>query len=308
MGTHGARKFVAAGFILVLVAAIGVMNCRAAAVAAVLEIQLAATADPACPPNEAEGLPISKRACVAEKVRSTRSGLNQLCLVDGKALLPNPWYTKQECRTGRTGNIEAEAIAQARAIARLDLQGVHGDAFTPGSISANLQWEVRYPNRRVDILMYDRQTPNAPIELIEVRQDPPRGTGEAAAVRRLTDYVNNFPTGANNRPVIRHAFNPVYKDAFRILLTDCAPGVPNRIIYQYTVRSTANDGILMVGRPLERVTPCDGENEPGDVPAQEPVPEDVPEDVDDVPPVVVPAPGRDSDNDGKDDLWPNFRR
>jgi hypothetical protein len=66
--------------------------------------------------------------------------------------------------------VQAEAIAQARAIARLNDASAHGDRAGAGFITANLQWEVLYSSGRIDLLMYDRADPNGPIELADARR------------------------------------------------------------------------------------------------------------------------------------------
>ncbi|WP_461022372.1 VWD domain-containing protein, partial [Thalassiella azotivora] len=295
---------------IVLVAALGVTGTRltpAAATPSPLRqaALAAAAATVACPPNSETTTAASARACVAELERSTRSGLQADCITGPKALSPNGLYHRTECRGGR--GVQAEAIAQARAIAQLNARAPYGDPPAAGGVNPNLQWEVRYSSGRIDILSYDRHDTDEPIELIEVKGVWNGGVSAAAA--QLTRYVNGFPRGAASRDVERYAFTTPFTDAFRVLEQDCTGSATHRVVRQYTVSSVpASAGVLLINGPYRQVTPCDGD-QPTEVPAEEPVPEDLPEEVDDpdhIPPFVWPAPGSDADDDGKDDFWERF--
>lgn len=302
--------------LITLVASLTLMSANTAAAAASARLAGASAdavrtavllADPPCPPNSSEALPLSARRCVAETVRSTRSGLNGACLVSPKALAPNPWYYKQECRGG--WGAQVEAIAQSRAIAWLNAHNAYGDTQV-GGISANIQWEPLFnvgtaadpKHKRADILVYNRSNATAPIQLIEVK-----GTwigGTAAAATQLSGYLAKYPQGPNNRPVVPFNFNN-YADAFRVLYSDCKTGARNQVVNQYKVRSTSNAGVLEITGPKKTVTPCN-QGEPKELPIDEQIPEDIPEDTWDPlnvpPPVSAPKPGRDSDDDDHDDF------
>ncbi|MGH8894917.1 MAG: hypothetical protein ACRDWY_16690 [Actinomycetes bacterium] len=218
--------------------------------AAVMEpAEVEASLDPQCPPNSEQTAPLSARSCVAEQVRSTRSGLQPVCVIAPKALQPNPWYTPTECRGGR--GVQAEAIAQARAIAKLNAAGVHGEEGPPGGITPNLQWEVRYPGGRIDVLAYDRTDPDAPIELIELK-GAWNGGVESAELQ-----LGRYQTGLarhTTRPVGLFNFPSGHQDAFRILVQDCGDGARNRVINQYKVAATASPGVLLISGPARTVT------------------------------------------------------
>jgi hypothetical protein len=77
---------------------------------------------------------------------------------------------KGECNN-RTATLEAEAIAQARLIAKLNKESVKGHSSTTG-ITADIQWETQYTDsagrvRRPDVMVYDHTQANAKPELIE---------------------------------------------------------------------------------------------------------------------------------------------
>ncbi|MEO6603974.1 MAG: hypothetical protein ABIN55_00020, partial [Aeromicrobium sp.] len=133
--------------------------------------------------------------CIAEVVRSTRSGVQADCIASSKAVnTENPLYTPTECRKG--SGVQAEAVGQARAIAQLNAAGASHEVTASGLISANAQWEVTIPSQpksgsnpkkpsgRVDLLFYERNQSAGPVALIELRQFG-RGTGDQDAANRL---------------------------------------------------------------------------------------------------------------------------
>lgn len=301
------RRFGLIAVILTLTTAVALNTSPPLSAAAMAGSHAVATVigDPECPPNSDDTFPTSARRCIAELVRSTRSGLQPDCLTAPKALQLNPLYAKTECHGGR--GVQAEAIAQARAIARLNAGGVYGDHGPTGGITANLQWEVGYSSGRIDVLRYNRDEPNSPIELIDLKGV--WGGGSASASSQLDRYVRDLPPGMNDRVVRRSVFPSGYpEDAYRVLVSSCEEaGTRNRIINQYKVAPTLALGVLEITGPAQEVTPCVGQGEPVEIPIEEAVPEHVPDQVQDPhQPLIFPAPGRDSDDDGHDDFWDSF--
>ncbi|MFI2486114.1 VWD domain-containing protein [Promicromonospora kroppenstedtii] len=265
-----------------------------------------ATAVAACPPNDTDTATASGRRCIAEEVRGSRSGLLDACFNAAKAALANAIYTRHECHKGY--GVQAEAIAQGRAIQKLNSAGVYGKAAVAGGITPDIQWEVTYPGTtgkksgRIDILLYDKDDPIAPIELVEVKKKP--NARDAAA--QLARYQRDFPKGANNRTVQARDLAG-YSDTFRVLVRDCAErGVKKEVIEKFTVYQSA-PGILLFAKNGKDVRDCgEQEEQPGggEVEVPEAVPEEVPQFCADG--CWAPAPGRDADNDGKDDFWEYF--
>ncbi|WP_423464301.1 VWD domain-containing protein [Promicromonospora sp. MS192] len=267
-----------------------------------------ATAAVACPPNDTDTTTTgaSARRCIAEEVRGSRSGLLDGCFNASKAALANALYTRHECHKGY--GVQAEAIAQGRAIQKLNSAGVYGKAPVVGGVSADIQWEVTYPGTtgkksgRIDILLYDKDDPIAPIELVEVKKKPKRVEAET----QLARYLQDFPRGANNR-LARARDLSGYSDTFRVLVRDCAErGVKKEVIEKFTVYPSS-PGILLFAKNGKDVRDCGQEEEQpggGEVEVPEAVPEEVPQFCADG--CWAPAPGRDSDSDGKDDFWEYF--
>lgn len=278
-----------------------------AAVAQTLEsAALAAATTVACPPNDTDTGLTSNQRCIAEQVRGSRSGLTADCFNAAKALLVNAIYARTECHKGR--GVQAEAIAQGRAIQKFNAEGVNDKAPVASGITADLQWEVPYPALggkdagRLDILRYDRDSPNAPIEIIEVKK---KG-GRAAAIRQLNRYLNDFPKGANSRPLAAGDASG-YTDSFRVIVKDCADdGVKKELIDKFKVYQE-QPGVLLFAKTASDVRDCDDEEEPGDDTETE-VPEAVPNEMPQFCEggCIAPAPGRDADSDGKDDFWEFF--
>lgn len=193
MRYSGNRKFWSVLLIVALVNVVWLSSSRGPVAAAAAAVSgqaspVVAAAETECVTNSEQRAPVSMRVCVAELRRSTRLGLRADCIESAKALQSNPLYSVTECRAGR--GVQAEAIAQARAIAQLNDAGVHGDRATEG-ITANLQWEVRYPGGQVDLLVYDRTDTAVPIELVELKGV--WNGGERAARDQLGRYVRDLP-------------------------------------------------------------------------------------------------------------------
>jgi von Willebrand factor type D domain len=177
--------------------------------------------------------------CIAEERRNTRSALKTACLFNSKTLIPGASYEKRECREG--GLVEAEAVAQARAIAQLSHARVPGLAPEAG-ITPDIQWETAFRGGRADIWIYnstltsDFDKPAGNVDLIEVKISKSLGgkypaaitTPEEAARVQLNGYVTGYPKTASGRNVVRHVFNTPFLDTFHIHMGQCtfAPDVP----------------------------------------------------------------------------------
>ncbi|MEJ7763977.1 MAG: hypothetical protein WKF86_00610 [Acidimicrobiales bacterium] len=277
----------------------------------------AAASQPPCPPNSTDpSVPaLGQQRCVAELYRNVRSRLLAACLTAPKtAARTNPLYLSQECRSG--SGVQAEAIAQARLLAWFNSIGAFGGPPAAGGIASNEQWEVTYPkavsqetppgSRRIDVMGYDPSDSTTDINLVELKQRT-SGTSEFDANKQLRNYVRDFPAGSAQRQKQPYAFSAGYVDRYRVLFRDCtSPAVRFRIVNQYQVKASVNQGVLMIDMDPPNVTPCPRGGPPlPPVPAEEPTDVDIPESFDDRydPPRPFPAPGRDADQDGKDDFW-----
>ncbi|RPF21309.1 VWD domain-containing protein [Myceligenerans xiligouense] len=262
-----------------------------------------------CPPNDASIVPVSGKRCVAELMRRSRGQLLATCFNSAKAALPDALYGRTECKNG--GGTQDEAIAQARYIQRLNDAGVYGKPATVGGISPDIQWEVKYSKPagaamggRPDVVVYDRDDPNGPLEVVEVK----KAAAEADANDQVQRYERDFPRGANNRPFVAKNLAG-YRDSFRVLESDCAAsGVTREVIDKYDVYP-GQAGVLLFKMTDRQVRDCDddddGGNEGGEeVEEPEGIPEEIPQFCEDG--CIVPAPGRDADGDGKDDFWEHF--
>lgn len=283
----------------------------------------AAEAASECPPNSEDitvqrpsGDTATGHRCVAELLRRTRGYVQADCVLEPRAIAPtNPLYYQGECKGGEKQR-QAEAIAQARAIARLNAGGVFGDSAM-GGITANEQWEAAYAKpegtassgvRLIDLAQYDRVDTAGPIELVELKRRQ-TSKSEDHAEAQLSRYINELPRGAENRIVKAHMFEGGYRDYFRLLWRRCEGKNRFREVDYYDVESVpGKPGILMIDEERQ-YTPCPKAGEPQleEPPEEEPRTEDVPEDTDNRfdPPPTFPLKGQDQDGNGKDD-WADF--
>jgi len=270
---------------------------------------LAAAAEPVpCPVNSDDSSipPAADSRCVAGLQRTTRGRALAVCL-DSRALIQHVEYGAQECRPG--WGVQVEGIAHSRAIMRLNEAGYAGDTAAVG-VTPNIQWEVIYPSSgskragRVDILLYDRSVPNAPIELIEVKQ-----TGRDDPRTQLARYISDFPTATPDQPVTGFDLAG-YQDEFSVVTATCEQGASEREVRDYLAHPDVVDGILLVDLMNTRRTPCNGGDtteEPTEEPAEEEEPTEEPVERD-RPPIRVVPPGYDDDDDGQDDFFEIIRR
>jgi hypothetical protein len=117
-----------------------------------------------CPPNDQDwsipatvnGRQVGDPRCLNGTVLNTRSRLSKDCLV-GVAALRNPLqpYVFGECnrRTLPSVTIEAEAIAQARLIAKLNERLVPVAERVSGGIYPGIQWETTYQSLGDDFVL-----------------------------------------------------------------------------------------------------------------------------------------------------------
>jgi len=262
------------------------------------------SADPATNSNDI-GI-YTKRRCVAELLRTTRSRLREKCITDVNALNPNnPWYEPLDCAGGY--GTQAEAIAQARLLARWSASANVPPSVT-GGVAPSVQWEIGHSRHRVDALLYDPRTTTLPMQLAELKQNV-RGDSQQKADEQLEGYINTLPAGAANRTKDRFDFGPPGTvDAFRVLVRDCSdPGVVRtREVNQYWVRSVTDKGVLMIDRNAEvEICPPAGDPPLPPIKIEEP---DAIEEPDDhcVDTVTAPGPGHDDDANGIDDFWDEF--
>ncbi len=142
--------------------------------------------------------------CVAGKGRRTRGGGRTTgvsfaqCITEPRARQPGATYRLSECK-GSTKTMQAEAVAQARAIAQLNAAGVYGDSAPTGGITPNLQWETTLPSGgEPDLLLYDRNDPSGPVGLGELKPPqmaaplPPPGSSGTTSV---STALHSCPTG-----------------------------------------------------------------------------------------------------------------
>jgi hypothetical protein len=260
----------------------------------------AAVAQESCSPNNEDPSiagSSSDSRCIAELMRTTRGRINPVCLDDRALISPGVEYGMTECRLGP--GIQAEAVAQARAIMRFNAAGYAGDTSFSG-VTPNIQWEVESPAGRPDILLYDRTSPVAPIQLIEVRNFG----GAANANRRMIGYLAGFPKGPLDREVERfdlgnHSAGIYsdefgnYSDEFSVVLQTCEEGASEREVRDYEAFPyPAAAGILLFDF-LTRTTHCDGVGDPVIVPRGY---------------HRLPPPGMDANQNDVDDFWEYIHR
>ncbi len=129
-----------------------------AAVQSLLSAPSASGADEFCSPNSSSYSPESADTQCLDgiPVTSTRTRLSPDCITDGKALEYGATYGPFECKNGY--GVQAEAIAQARAIAWYNHVGVRGGAASASSssVSPNIQWEPILNNDATPKVSYTR--------------------------------------------------------------------------------------------------------------------------------------------------------
>jgi len=204
-----------------------------------------------------------KTQCIAEMPMRTRGRLATNCFSD-RELQKNAIYQIGECIGGN--NIQAEAVAQARAITRFNASGLFGKPEASGQITPNVQWEVTIPSGRVDILAYDRFAPGTPVELVEAKLNK-GGSGAREANGQLSDYQRRFPVNPTNRPIDRYDLSQYkdpespdrgYTDSFNIQIRKCDLTNSWEVYNHYEVGSVAGMlGVLLVSDPHKEVFPCD---------------------------------------------------
>jgi hypothetical protein len=261
------RFAIVLGLITALLVAQGQPATAALQLAASAQVSLLTTAS-SCPTNDVlDSIPAAgDDRCLAGWMINTRARLTPACLVGPNALRPiTEYYRRGECNN-RTATLEAEAIAQARLIAKLNQESVKGHSSTTG-ITADIQWETQYTDsagtvRRPDVMVYDHTQANAKPELIELRGvwDADYPTVQA----KLTQYVDTFPGGVA-KP---HVFPSLYEDAFTLKQYDCPNGQPPATI-SYRAFSDLRPGIVTVA--ITRSTRCKAE-EPQSPPVYFPPP------------------------------------
>jgi len=131
--------------------------------------------------------------CVAKANVKTRGYGIGRCITDPRTLdLSYATYTYGDCRG--TKLIQAEAIAQARAIVNLNL--MLAAEVPKQQVSTQVQWEVSpgASRQRPDIGIYDPTDEAAPIGLIEVKGTWPGAEGADAASEQLDDYIALWST------------------------------------------------------------------------------------------------------------------
>jgi hypothetical protein len=134
-------------FIVILAVAVGVSSIGIPIVSPSPRAALAQE-DPECPPNNDDGsIPSgADRRCIAEEVRSTRAAHVKPVCLDSRALTDGVEYAKHEC-LGGSQKVWLEAIAQARAIMRLNSAGYANDSSASG-VTPNIHGKSRIRNGR----------------------------------------------------------------------------------------------------------------------------------------------------------------
>jgi hypothetical protein len=215
-----------------------------------------------CPPNDNSdvvpvpnpiGGPISgDTRCVAGQLFNTRGRLVPSCLTNLKDMTQS--YEPSEC--GKSNQRQIEYIAQARAIARLNEMQMFPSKT---GINANLQWEVGLPNSespssplRADIVIYDRNDPAVPVQIIEVKGEWNRDYDRT--FDQIQGYLGALRSkiGSQYNAVEGSALNGTV-DTFRVHFGQCLS--TNEPIYgTYSVTTNEIAGMLVV-QEIKR-TPC----------------------------------------------------
>lgn len=170
-----------------------------------------------CDPNSASYSPeaAADQCLDGILVTSTRNFVVPKCITEDRALEYGATYAPGECRpVDKT--VQAEAVAQARAIAWFNHSGVRGAGPTTGdAVSPNIQWEPYIANDvsprisyqrsgstvtpksiRPDILFYNHAARNtgesrAEMDVIEVKLDKLAGGGGVDDARSQRDaYID----------------------------------------------------------------------------------------------------------------------
>lgn len=269
-------------------------------------LQVAAKNGPvACPADEkndtSDGIPAStktvkypgEKRCIDGYRLSTRGRLAPSCLLADTSRTKT--YRPAECSSSSQGK-QAEAIAQARAIAQFNTSAVEGHT-SKGGITPDVQWEVVWNavtprskglmvTNRADIAVYDHtaKPADAEVGLLEVKGD---WNGDLKDVnKQLADYVASWPSG---RAVpYRFPAGAQYEDDFEISDPSDRCSDNSVRIRPYKVRSeAANPGVLFVKEGAS----CGA--------ASVPPPVTTPDDDD--PTFTIPI-GQDNDHNGQDDF------
>lgn len=197
---------------------------------------------------EAAATLIASVQCVAGRGVKTRGHLKPSCLLDPKALQEGAVYYAGECKGVTT--TQGEAVAQARAIAQLNRDGVYGDHAPPGDITPNLQWETvmrQKPNSsvdgRVDLVIYDRSKTNSDLGLVEIKGD--WNGGEDAGAEQVNDYVSGNADEFGGHVPTAYSFTSSFLDTF--VIDRCAKKT-DPYIDEYTTKSVLTPGVLVVHR------------------------------------------------------------
>ena len=214
------------------------------------------------------------------------------CIADAKSLRLDEVYTRNECR-GSGSRIQAEAIAHARAISRLQNQ-LTGRSGTQGwsDIDRRIQWEVspRGSRQRVDIAIAPHT--EAPLEFIEVEPVWMGTAGWEEGLDQVRDqYVGSWRTyqPQADQPIEHAISDALVGDRFRVVTNPgCTPGGSEARGFTYTtVKNNTYRGVLGIQRA---VWPCD----PAD-PGDDMTPDDSA--------ACVTQVGADLDGNGRDDVY-----
>ncbi len=245
--------------------------------------------------------------CIAGKEFRTRGWLRPECFENPKVYAVGAAYWRSECKGSKTSQVEA--IAQTRATMRLSQSPL-------GEVQPNFQFEFGIAGKRADLLQYDRFQPSSPLDLAEVKVIQYDGSAEIAdAAEQLQRYVLALQSALPGNTV-RQRNSQGYFDSFLVLNEPsnepCSSPDDTATYERYDVTSSPTQaGLLLAREVAEIVRECDSQSRPVPDPENEPSYEEpyaqpLPDPID-RPPVVVPGPGSDDDNDGQDDFLEDLR-
>lgn len=125
-------------------------------------------------------------------------------------------------------------------------------------VTPDIQWEVIYPAQegvkggRVDILFYDRTSPEAPIELVDAKRIDYDSGAAVKANDQLIQYLQAFPGGPLDREVRRFNLGN-YSDEFSVVIQSCQEGASERVVRDYVAfpyKSPVESSSLIMSAPV----------------------------------------------------------
>lgn len=196
--------------------------------------------------------------CIARGDVKTRGWGLQQCISDPKAIIGNAIYLRGECRGGGGKLIQAEAIAQARLIAKLNLN--LGSGASANGVSPRIQWEVSPGSspRRIDIAVYDRSNPSS-IGFAELRAS--WGGRATRAPEDLRSYLTLWNGQNYQSTATAYSVAGLVGDQFVVRTGVYCRKATDVKAYEYTTRAGSAGVVLIDRSPVYCTGSADEEGE-----------------------------------------------